>query len=678
MSSARQCLLRPNAFHYTAFPAPPPAWRLARTVVPMLAIIRKFAQSWVAMLLFIPLTISFLVFGVRDVLHPKFTDAVVSAGSHEVSPSAFKRDFGTALQGAKQQTGQDVSMSDAIAAGYDQQMLSELEGQVALNEYLTRIGVVPAEHLVDLEINEAPRFANALGQFDQTLLDEWLAAQGLSAVELKSDIRDDIALRQTAAGLGAGLQTPKIYGALFASYNLEGRAISYFVLGPQSVPPPPPPTDAQLQALINQHVAQLTRPEMRTLSVVRFSAASLAPSMPVDETKVQALYDAARPTLSQPEKRSLIELATPDAGKAQTIAARLKAGDNPDAIGKALDVTPATLSDKTKADVVDPAVADPAFAASEGQVLGPIKSGLAGYAVVKVVKVTPAVTPTLAQLRPQLEAQVRQNAAIQKVFDAVKTYEDAHNSGANLADSARTAGATPVTLGPITADGRDEHAQTVAGATPKLLKEAFSLSQGGESEMEDEGEGEYFAIRVVKITPPTVPAVADIRPQLVQAYLQEAVLDRLTALATQLTQKIQHGEGLEAAAASAHAQVKALPDVTRQALVQSRQMDPQVIAALFNAKRGEVVSGRLVQLQVIVARVDDIRPATGDQAARQTVLASQQFNDAILQDMIAAARAHAIAVVKPVGDIAAARQALGVTEDETAQSGARPKRGPSL
>src|SRR5579872_5607484 len=100
MSSAQQCLLQPKAFHYTAFPAPPAAWRLVRTVVPMLAFIRRFSQSPVAMLLFIPLTISFLVFGVRDVLHPKFTDAVVSAGSHEVSPAAFKRDFAEALQGA--------------------------------------------------------------------------------------------------------------------------------------------------------------------------------------------------------------------------------------------------------------------------------------------------------------------------------------------------------------------------------------------------------------------------------------------------------------------------------------------------------------------------------------------------------------------------------------------------
>jgi peptidyl-prolyl cis-trans isomerase D len=430
--------------------------------------------------------------------------------------------------------------------------------------------------------------------------------------------------------------------------------------------------------LIDQHAAQLTRPEMRTLSVVRFSARALAPSMPIDETKVQALYDAAKSTLSQPEKRTLVEFATADAGKAQTIAARLKAGDDPDAIGKAVGVTATALADRAKTDVVDPSVADPVFAASAGQVVGPIRSGLAGYAVVKVVKITPGVTPTLAQLRPQLEAQVRMNAAIQKVFDSVKRYEDAHNAGANIADSARAAGATPAPLGPISADGHDTQNQPVATATPKLLKEAFSLAQGGESEMEDEGEGEYFAIRVEKIAPPAVPPLAEIKPLLVRAYMQQAMLARLNALASQLVDQVHKGGSLEAAAAAAHTQVKTLPNVTRQALVQGKQMDPQVITALFNAKKGDLVSGTVGVVQIIVARVDSIQPAAGDDAARQAALAAQQFNDALLQDMVSAARAHAIAVVKPEGDLAAARLALGVSQEQTAQSGARPKRGPAL
>ena len=149
------------------------------------------------------------------------------------------------------------------------------------------------------------------------------------------------------------------------------------------------------------------------------------------------------------------------------------------------------------------------------------------------------------------------------------------------------------------------------GRPPKLLKEAFSLRKGARARWRTKAGGEYFAMRVVKITPPTARPVADIRPQLVQAYLQEAVLDRLTALATQLTQKIQHGGGLEATAASAHAQVKALPDVTRQALVQSRQMDPQVIAALFNAKSGRGGQRPAGPAASIVARVDDIRAGDG-------------------------------------------------------------------
>jgi hypothetical protein len=112
--------------------------------------------------------------------------------------------------------------------------------------------------------------------------------------------------------------------------------------------------------------------------------------------------------------------------------------------------------------------------------------------------------------------------------------------------------------------------------------------------------------------------------------------------------------------------------------MQGRQMDPQTISALFNAKKGDLVSGRVGQLQVIVVRVDGVLPASGEEAARQAVMASQQFNDTLAQDMVAAARTHAVAVVKPEGDLIAAHQALGVSQDETAQSGARPKRGPAL
>ncbi|HLK23120.1 MAG TPA: SurA N-terminal domain-containing protein [Caulobacteraceae bacterium] len=644
----------------------------------MLALIRKFSQSWVASLLLVPLTIGFLIFGVSDVLHPKFSNAVVQAGSHDVSPAAYKRDFQILLQGFEQQTGQEVSVSDAIAAGYDQQILGAVESQAALSDYLSRAGIRPAEYLVDLEINEAPAFANALGQFDQMRVNEFLANNGISAAELKDEIRNDLAQRHMVAGLAAGLRTPKIYGALLASYNLDSRAISYFVLDQHAVPPPPPPTDAQLQALINANVRP--RPEMRTLTVVRLSAREIAPNMPVDQAKVQTLYDAAKSSLAQPERRSLIEFATPDGAKAQTIAMRLKAGDSPDVVAKATGVSPTLLADRSKAQIVDPSVADPTFAATAGQVLGPLKSGLAGYAVVKVLKVTPAVTPSLEQLRPQLEAKAKMDEAVARVFAEVQKYRTAADSGANLPDAARAAAVAPITLGPLSADGRDMKNQPVAGATPRLLKLAFSLNQGQESDMqEDEGEGEYFAVRVQTVAPPAMPTVAEVRPQAVQFYMAKTTLDRLNALADQLVKAVNKGQSLEAAAASAHAQVKSLPSVTRQALTQGRQMDAQMIAALFAAKKGEVVSGPVGSaVAVIVARVDGMQAAAGPDAARQAQQAADAFNDSLLGDMVEAARVYAVAKVKPQGDLNAARQAIGAAPEEGSHSGAPPKRGPSL
>ena len=106
-----------------------------------------------------------------------------------------------------------------------------------------------------------------------------------------------------------------MYGAVIASYELESRNVSYLILNPKSVPQPAAPTDAQLQALITQNAATLTRAEVRTVSLVRFSAKAIAPSMPVDEAAVQKLYAFRKDSLSQPEKRSLVEFSTRDAAK---------------------------------------------------------------------------------------------------------------------------------------------------------------------------------------------------------------------------------------------------------------------------------------------------------------------------------------------------------------------------
>ena len=644
----------------------------------MLAAIRAFAKSWVAQVLIGLLVVSFSVWGIRDVLHPRFSDAVVTAGAHETSPNEFKRMFDGMREQAGQQAGQDMSISDAVAAGLDQRALTEVEAADAFAEYLRRIGLAPAPALILNQLRQQPGFFNALGQFDKETYEQKLNSVGLTPKQYESLMADDVAQNHLAAALAAGLKTPDIYGAVIASYELESRNVSYLLLNPKSVPQPAAPTDAQLQALITQNAAALTRPEVRTVSLVRFSAKAIAPSMPVDEAAVQKLYAFRKDSLSQPEKRSLIEFSTRDAAKAASIVAALKAGQDPDAVGKSSGVTPITMADKPQGGIVDPAVASAAFSAQAGQVLGPITSGLAGYAVIKLVKITPAAVPTLESLRPQLEADVKTDAAIQKVFDGVKKYGDVHDSGASLTDAARAAGVTPVILGPITAQGVGMNGQPTPGVTPKVLKEAFSLPQGGESEMEDEGNGEYFALRVEKIAPPTLPSLAEIKPQLTQVYMQQALAKAMADKADALVQAIQKGQSFEAAAASVGVKAGVLNGVSRAALQQGKQIAPAMIETIFAAKKGQVFDGQVGQAQVMVARIDDAHPAAGVDVARATAGQGPAIAKEIFQDMGDATRAVAISVIKPQGDLTAARQALGLSASDLPKSSAPPRRGPSL
>ena len=99
----------------------------------MIAAIRAFAQSWLAKVLLSLLILSFVVFGVgsvSDVFRARIHDAVVTAGSRQVSSEAFKRMFDNYKRADEQQSGQQISLQEAVAQHVDTQVLQA----VATNE----------------------------------------------------------------------------------------------------------------------------------------------------------------------------------------------------------------------------------------------------------------------------------------------------------------------------------------------------------------------------------------------------------------------------------------------------------------------------------------------------------------------------------------------------------------
>ena len=640
----------------------------------MLSTIRAFAKSWVAKVLLSVLIVSFAFFGIRDVFHARITDAVVTAGSRQISSADFKRTFNNYKAQVEQQNGGPITVQDAVANGLDIRVLQETATNESLSEMLRRIGLQPAANLIVDLLRKQPAFFDPVsGRFDKDAYERKLGENGLTPDRFESLMRDDIAAQHLQTGLFAGLKAPRTYGALVAGYEMEQRSLSYFTVDPTKVAPPTPPTDALMQAFINQNGDKLMRPEFRTLTVLRFSSKALAATLPADPVAVQKLFDFRKDTLSQPEKRSLVQVPAKDAADAQAIAAKIKGGMAPELAAKSSGVQPVVYTDTPKSAIADTKVADAAFSMSVGQVSGPIQGAL-GYAVVKVNAITPAKAATLDSVRSDLETQVRTDAATQKVYDSVQKYDDAHAGGATLAEAAKTAGATPISIGPITAQGQDLTGKPVEGLSPKLLKAAFAQPQGGETDMEDDGKGEYFAVRVDKITPPALPSLADVKPKLAPYLMAQDVHKRLQAKADELAQDIRKGETVEAAAASIKAPVQHAPNVTMEALTHNQSLSDELKGKLLTAKQGDVVTGATAQMPVMVGRIDAISPPAPAQGARLAVAQVGPMSNQIFQDMGDLARKAAKAAVKPTTDLNRARQALGISPDDLPK-GALPASG---
>ena len=355
----------------------------------MLAAIRRFAKSWVATVLFGLLIVSFVVFGIgnRTAFQQRMSNAVITAGDREVTPAAYKSEFDRFKARVEQQVGQPISPEIAAANGLDRQVLQGLATNEAFSALLSKIGLRPSDKLVTAEIQKIPAFFDQVsGRFDEKSYKQKLGENGMTPAVFESRLRDDITQGHVGSGLVAGLRTPRAYAALAAIYGTESRDLGYFVIEPKDVPQPAQPTDAQLTTFMQENAQRLTRPEFRTLTVVRFSPEAVSASVPVDPAELKKRYDFRKDTLSQPETRTVIQVPAKDAAAAATIAQRLGKGEDPAAVAKSLGVEAITYAGKPQSAIPDKKIAAVAFATPAGQV-ATVKGDL-GTAVVKVISIT--------------------------------------------------------------------------------------------------------------------------------------------------------------------------------------------------------------------------------------------------------------------------------------------------
>lgn len=631
----------------------------------MLATIRNFAKSPIGVGLFVLLILSFGVWGVHDVFRGRISNAVVTAGSRTVTPAQYKREFDTYRKGLEQQVGQPVTQEIAVENHLDTRLLDELASQEAFAGLLSKIGLRPADSLMKAELEKIPAFFDQVsGRFDKTLYVQKLGENQFTAPEFEQRMRDDIAQNHFATGIVNGLRVPRAYTALGAVLDMESRDVGVFAVDPRSVAQPPLPTDAQLNQFMKDNAAQLMRPEFRVLTLVRFSPAMVSQTLPIDEAELKKRFDYRKDTLSRPETRTIAQIPVKDAKTGQAVADRLKKGENPSLVAKSIGVEAIIYPDKPRTAIADSKVGAAAFTLPQGGVQ--VVQGDLGMAVVIVGAVTPGHSVTLEEVRPALEAELRKDAAAQKVYDISQVYDDAHAGGASLAEAAKKAGAPTITVGPVTEQGQGLDGKPIPGVTPQMLKTAFTLAAGTDSEIEDAGQGEYYALRVEKVIPKALPPLADVKPQLMRVWMLREMTKRLQAKADELAARVRKGESLEAVAGSVGQKVLRATNLDRQNAGQNKALSQDALQKAFTAKAGEVFTAENGQaFGLVVGKLEAIHAPSGPTLARATEDLRPQVTMALFREIGADARRYARTELKVKVNPAQARAALGLEPEDT-------------
>ena len=642
----------------------------------MTSTLRSTARNPIAIGLMGLLILVFLVLGVGgggrfpDAFRGARSDAVVTAGAHATTASDYRRIFEQQKTRFEQQSKQPVTNEFLIRNGFDQQLLNEIALDEGEAEMLARIGVVPDHSLIDAQIKQIPvAFDRVTGKFSEKQFEQFLANQGLTPRQVEDDLSDELAQRHFITAIAAGFKAPRAYAALSAIAALQNRDVSYFVLDTQAVVQPAVPTDAQLNAFMKAHAAQLMRPEMRVVTLARFSAAALAPTVTVSPADIQKEFDFRKDSLSTPETRDIIQIPVKSAADGTQAAQRLARGEDPAAIAKSFGAEPVIYAAKPQSAIADGKIAQAAFSLHEGQVSGPVQGDL-GLAALKVTRVSPAKIATLDAVKAKIETDLKAKAAQKAAYELSQKFDDARQAGANVADAAKKAGVATMAVGPFTADGRDILGKPDPLVTDKMAKSAFAMRAGEDSDIQDAGPGEYYALKVEKVIAPALPTLDEIRAPLTQAYVRDQLVLALRAKSDALMAMIRGGKSMDEVAATVGAKV-----VRQQGMqvINARQYQPlgrEFLSAIFGQKTGEVFAAGAPN-GVFIARLDGIRPGDIQTTARFLETIRQRASQDYLHDIVDATKSAAQRSVKVNINLNLARQTMGVDPATIATSGTK-------
>jgi len=603
----------------------------------MITVFRRMLDTWVARGFFLIMVLSFVSWGVGDVIRLIGTSTwVAKVGGQTIEGAQLQEAYQREMSQATRDLPSGQEPSQEMRSGVAREALQRLIGQAALNQELQRLHIVTPDAAVRQMVFAMPAFRGPNGQFDHQTFEAVLRNNGLTEARFLDMMRGELAQRQLLGAVSAGATTPEALLRPLFQGRFEKRSADMVEFPLAAAPEPPSPTEADLQRWYDNHPDKYSAPEYRRIKAVVLSPQSLAKDIPVTDADLQAAYQQHKADYVKPEKRSAEVVSVGDESKAKALAESWRGGADWAAMQKAAQDAGGSaiaLDDSSEREFPDADLAHSVFGAAPDTVVGPVK-GAGTWHVVKVTKVTPGSDRGFDTVKDTLRADVLAAKAADLMYDRANKVDNVLGSGASLDEMPSDLGLVGV-AGTLdaegnTADGTPAPVPGPAELKTALIKAAFDTQKGDpprlvEVQTPSTGGSAYYALSVEDVTPPTAKPFDAVKEQVAADWTRDAQRHAQEQAAAKLLAAVKGGQSLADAAAVAGVTVRRTPLVTRGETVEG--MPRQLEQPLFTLKQGEPTmvetgDGFIVAVPAEVVEADPKADPTGYGQVRQAVTQS--------------------------------------------------------
>ena len=382
------------------------------------------------------------------------------------------------------------------------------------------------------------------------------------------------------------------------------------------------PTDADLQAQFAAHTDQYKVGERRQVRFLSIDAQALRAKVTVADAEIQAQYNANMATYSTPEqvhvRHILLKTDGKDDAKVKAAAEALLAKAKAPGADFAKLATQFTEDEGSKdkggeyefgRGAMVKEFEDASWALKPDEISGLVKSQF-GYHIIKLLDKREAHTKTLAEVKPQIDDQLRwtkAQAEAQKISDEVAPQIK------QASDIDRIATTRGLVVGDSGLFTREEPLAGL-GFVPSVAAEAFAMKQGAVSGALKTDRGFAF-ITLAQIEAPHAPKLDDVKAKVREDVIRLKSVELAKAKA--LAVSTQGKANFAAAAKAAGVEVKKTESIGRGTALPDVGVSGVVDQAMFALNQGDVSAPIATDNAVVVAHVVEKLAGTAEGLAAE-------------------------------------------------------------